>query len=42
MKIGRAKVFSMVKIMSGYFQIRMKPVREEKTGFITPFGTIGV
>ena len=38
MKIGNAKVFSKLDLTSGYFQIRMDPKDEEKTGFITPFG----
>mmetsp|Transcript_5973 Transcript_5973/g.7268 ORF Transcript_5973/g.7268 Transcript_5973/m.7268 type:complete len:1243 (-) Transcript_5973:294-4022(-) len=38
MKIGNAKIFSKLDLMSGYFQIRMDPKDEEKTAFVTPFG----
>lgn len=38
MQFGKAKVFSKLDIMSGYFHIRMEPEDEEKTGFVTSFG----
>ena len=37
-QLGRARYFSTLNLASGFWQIRMEPLAQEKTAFVTPHG----
>ena len=37
-QLGRARYFSTLDLASGFWQIRMEPLAQEKTAFVTPHG----